>query len=189
VNPATNERAVAVAQEVLAQLDTYRLGPKTYFRYEGYDPAAPQQTTSSFLNSLTPGDLQDHADTIKQNCQVCLLGACLLAKATLFDRLPTTCLLKDNRGPFREAIVSALEDIFDPETIDLMELAFERTDWIPGMKCIDDDNHQRRVAASQFGRATSDNVARVRAVMENVIAHSGVFRPEVRPDPLSSSAS
>lgn len=166
---ADYEKAVAVAQDVLAWLAL----PETRGKV----------LTGSYLWARVPGpidplaDLRTYAEQAMASgdCEVCMLGACLLSKAKLFDAVPVKPFAghSDGRirahGGARDDVTEALEDVFDRETMDLMESAFERT-----MMGWTADRDLMRGAAT-FGMGFLDPRDRARAIMENVVAHGGKF--------------
>lgn len=68
----------------------------------------------------------------------------------------------------------SLEDVFDSKTMDLMEAAFERHhfEWAESADTSEIE------AAIAFGKRYRSVRKRVRAVMENIIANKGYFKPE-----------
>jgi hypothetical protein len=181
VEPTPEIRAmrVAVARDVLAQLDRedvrgglvlgdYLRGPARR------DPGAGR-----------PVDLQQCADEAQAGCSWCLLGALLLSKARLYNRVPLAPLFSWDPAAAlhagREPVLAALDDVFDRDTLDLVESAFMCT-WM-GNDEERWDSSPLGSAAIAFGRRYDDDRAgmleRARAVMANIIHHDGEFRPDL----------
>ena len=157
-----NEKAVAVAKDVLKHLKALRIAQGYYINGD----ALP----------VMEGDLKDNLDTVQKKCRVCLLGACVLSKARLYDNVPLEELLFDSDAgkslsADEDDTRSILQDVFDPEQMDLMEAAFEKT------TCLAEDctDYALLVQAVDFGNRYEDRYDRVKAVMENIIANNGKF--------------
>lgn len=168
---------VAIARDVLHQLRRrtvpLRLGYGTYLRGTLAAPLA------------LGDDLRAHADAVQRDCEVCLLGACLISKARLLDAVPLAALASgcDDAPPGQVRRINAgraatrrgLEAVFDRRCMALMESAFEGLDMRrPADGVITYGDVARAV---RFGRRHPDRRAKLRAVMLNVIAHAGRFVP------------
>lgn len=162
------EMAVAVANDVLAQL---RKRTKGYVVTTGY-----YIRTGSPLPST--GDLRDHLDTIqKGGCQVCALGAALLSKARLYDKVP----MNFTNGGYAsycsgDACYRSLSDVFSRKQMVLIESAFERMNMDPDSRR-DDYTPVAIQNAIDFGTQYSDDKVRLRAIMKNIVENDGVFKP------------
>jgi hypothetical protein len=180
--PTAEARAmrVAIARDVLAQLDR--------------EDVPLDLTTTMYLSGRLAGpyepELRDCVDRVQAGCTVCLLAACVLSRARLYGGVPTAAFrlgvhhtegtegLSLAAGRLR--VVGALADVFDRDTLDAVEAAFMCT-WM--------GEEERRAAlplssaAVAFGhRYDADRagmLARARAVMANIVAHDGEFRPDL----------
>lgn len=108
-------------------------------------------------------------DVVIGKCEVCALGALLIAKAVRFDAV-TIGQLKMNNAV-------ALKDYFSNDQINSIEAAFEGTSY-PSINGTCND------AIYTAGRVNSDWIARYpnhavrfRAVMRNIIKNNGTFVP------------
>ncbi len=110
------ELRVAIARDMIAQLDANRVHLTTgyYLRY-----------FRDYVN-LT-GDLRDHLAVIQEHCDPCLLGFALLSKARV-RAVPMARLVAgvvSYAHMDRETVVELLADVFDADTLTLMECVFE----------------------------------------------------------------
>jgi hypothetical protein len=155
------ERAVAVAKDVLANIRNYRF-------HKG-----------SYLNGLLTLDQEDDAkeyiDNLVANCEVCLLGACVLSMIRLYDGIQVGHFLyADGMAHLtRGQVYRMLSSVFDQDDMDLMEAVFECDPVIDSMD--DVDKSLMLQSAAGFGRRFSNKIDRVQAVMENIIEHNGEF--------------
>jgi hypothetical protein len=162
----TNEKGIAVAQDVLKHLDIMKVSEGAYLKLE---------LASGNESKLTDtGDLQDQIGVAVQECQVCALGACLLSKARLYDAVPSRVVFRFFQISDDEGIRSLLRDVFDIDTINLIETAFERHifSWCRHGSCENDLLH-----AERFGDRHKCPYARMRAIMNNIVVNSGYFVP------------
>lgn len=102
-------------------------------------------------------------EKIRSKCEVCLLGACVLAKARVLDEITCGDVLYDagnraNHYWMETDEYGQLKDVFGYEQCQLMEVCFERNWGYGGY-------------TSQF--KTDRDL--VRAVMTNLIHNGGVF--------------
>ena len=74
---SSREKAICIAQDVLANLGAYRLKKGTYGR--GDELQYDEGTTPEKLKTA---DLSEYVPRMRQACDVCLLGACLLSRAS-----------------------------------------------------------------------------------------------------------
>jgi hypothetical protein len=170
---AVARKRIAVAKDVLKSLRLRRIRLKNGV-YVNPTSDAEEKTVIAALRGAE--DLGEVVGVLEKNCEVCLLGACVLSKARLFDRVSARYgSYLGGFCPGRDGTVLALRDVFDDHELNLMEAAFERG-WISMIG----DGRGRENAACGFAenvRARS-KAALVRAVMENVIFHGGRFVPE-----------
>lgn len=158
-NPSIAEMKIAIATDVIAQVkaEKYYASKGVYF--------------ASTFTSVDPikGELQEHLDDVlADGCQVCALGGIFLSKVRLFDNASIddlNALRYDyNNEVYKVAILSHrmednLEEIFGREQLKMIEAAFEGWDNV----------------GSQWRYLCPAD--RMIAIMENIIAHHGVFTP------------
>lgn len=158
-----NEKAVAVANDVLKHLKALQITQGTYadMKEGGLEVFASDD------------DLQQYLDVIQKHCHVCLLGACVLSKARIYDKVTMSQFRQIESVCDEVKIREMLEDVFDRDTINLMEAAFEgdRFCWMKGTDLEQID------AAILFGEKYGDSKERIAAAMKNVIKNSGKFIP------------
>jgi len=164
---AVNEKAVAVAKDVLAHLDTIRARRGIYMN--GYIPRVDRSE-----------DLQKHADTVTTNCKMCALGALMLSKARLYNDVPMRSIA-DNSAMFddqssvyasRSDVERAISEIFSLKQMAMIETAFE------GGTCSAQDCDTDTLSrAAAYTRGVDDSSERIRMVMQNIIDNGGEFIP------------
>jgi hypothetical protein len=174
--PVETPKAVLVAKEVLEQLGTLDL------RYGVY------LAGTVVKGRLTGDDLQNNIEYFKEECRMCALGACLLAKARLFDAVPLYAILtgstygaaqdKQNVSPTRETTFSLLQDVFSEEQLDMIESTFEKRMMSTRVaRTAPPEQIQQLWDAAQFGHQFVGYHERVQAIMENIINNNGLFIP------------
>lgn len=156
-----NEKAVVVAKDVLKHLNAMAIKDGHYF----------QLVTDETEILYREGDLQEHVEEVQAHCTVCLLGACVLSKARIYDTVSMETFREMEICCSDSDVRETLADIFDIDTINCMEAAFEvdRFNW---MRATD---HKLIEAAMNFGSQFQTRKECVRAVMENIIANNGKF--------------
>jgi hypothetical protein len=171
--------AVAVAKDALKWVGRAKMKKGVYV-----DGPIPEGGDS--------GDLKDHAAEVIKNCSMCLKGACLVAKARLYDEVPMHAIIGDETDPADEwgtidvisadggYIVNNLSGIFKPGDLLYMEHVFEA--WDPDIG--DWNPHSEKEQASyRFakligrGRNLKANRARAKAVFMEVVRQKGRFDP------------
>lgn len=166
------QKAVAIAQDVLKRLKWLNVA-EGYYIYDG----GHTNDLGDPISIVPAGDAQTHVRKIEQSCQVCLLGACLLSKVRLFDKISTE-MLDLSKGTPPDTIEENLRDVFDVASLALMELVFEgniiAADKSPTHPVITFDE---REAAERLHCEITEPKERVRIVMKNVIKNNGVFKP------------
>jgi len=162
---------VAIARDVLAQLDRedvpLRVSPEGYVSgfYEPKDWSA---------------DLQQIVDEVKTYCDVCALGGLILSKARLYDSVPICELLEEDpdEAPgevfgIQATIYEQLDQVFGQGQRELIETAFMEVRYFARAL-----SEAERTKAVRYGGQFHDDRLRLRAIMENIIANGGEFRPE-----------
>lgn len=168
------EKAVAIAADVLKHLDQLNLVTST-----GY-----------LRGSLVVGDetdLKPLADQATTECSTCLLGACLLSKARLYDAVPLS--LVGNQAyqqvwrlyAERVDVIRLLSGIFGVTVCDLMECFFERCRTCCNAPAEREIRFLVNLSLDLSG-VGFDQVDRVRLVMEHLVRHGGVLDTEALRD-------
>lgn len=167
-----NEKAIAVAEDVLKQLPNLKLRRSNAYLF-GNIPE---------LRGVS-GDVQEHIEKVQANCQVCLLGACLLSKARLYDGVPLESIRRNDESSYYnfnisgEDIKQLLADVFPIKESECIEAAFEGSS---GLEDFDTDEELLERAV-YFGNQFSGVDERVRQVMYNIIENNGHFIPPAIP--------
>ncbi len=158
-----NNKAVAIAKDVLAQIKLQQYVPNSgaYF-YDIEDPDNPFTIAE---------------DVLDKKCKVCALGACIVSAARLFNQ--DTYEAK----PMFSSINEKLNGYFDHKDLLLIEYTFEE-----GMygALADYGNHEwekyystfdkvTRNAAILYGRSYHYSNERLVAIMRNIIRNKGSF--------------
>lgn len=181
------EKAVAIARDVLKLIRTRNirvLDSNTYIN-------------TGFIGKIEMDkQLQKSLKKLK-NCEVCALGACMLAKVDLFNKCKINEVLTQVQNwdstpsnrflvHSRSDVADQLSSMFSEEQLDLIEAAFECNDsnarssnkksYIPdyqltdfGVKC---------QQAVKFGEQYPEPKERLRAIMKNIIKNDGVFKQD-----------
>lgn len=184
-------RAVAIAQDVLLQLRKLKPTPGIYAESECF----------MVKEDLSPEELQ----TLLQKrtipaCQVCALGAAMLAHVRLYDSVPADKLLTFYPAPTRrhylaernkdnnkcEAQINfdgelpyrVLEQHFTHDQMEMIEAAFEAdpSRYTAPATLLPSEGFLS--AAQDFGWQYRDSKKRLKAIMENIIENKGKFCPE-----------
>src|SRR5262245_27057152 len=120
-----NERAVAVARDVLAQMTVAHFRVNFFLDGEARDPAVAEVARRQ-------GDLGEVVDVVRRDCTTCLLGACVLSKAKLYDSIPLRYAFQTSSqkrfGLSRDEVHVMLADVFEKADLVLLETAFELDD-------------------------------------------------------------
>jgi hypothetical protein len=127
-----------------------------------------------------------------EQCKVCAKGAlfvCMVDKSndvTLADAPITTNWTHSASQIHGRATDPYLTRLFSAEQLNLIEIAFEGEsfDYMTGLNA--KNSFEERRAAENFflvfGYNKAENAElRLRAILENIIANKGTFKPEVRP--------
>lgn len=151
---------VQIARDVIAQLAAKRIiaAGGSYIRWAG------------FRNQQAIGDMDAKVQPPPPNCKVCAIGAVFVCALDRHNELR----LRDTNGstPDDDNMLRYLARWFDEYQLRLMECAFEGSDVSDALP--DDDAY----AAVEFGEQHEhDADALMRAIMNNVIANKGTFKP------------
>lgn len=163
------ERKIAIAKDVIANIHLGKLNVRMNNGYVGGidgDIEYDKEILCQYLPS------EQVAELLKPACQVCARGAmmmCKVAKFNSFD-LNKYCLEDE------ESTVEALKDAFSEEELGQIEGAFElwgSDSFMPSHKRLSNESLDNWASIQ-------DDKDRLLAIMQNVIDHNGVFKPEVK---------
>ncbi len=147
----TRDRRVAIAQDVLLQMDREDcpLRPERERYIYGAIEIIPPETS-----------VQSAVDQIQSGCAVCGIGAVFLSYQRLFNgaKVDDISIKIGESTLFRASkyeIQKAVEDTFDQETINVIEMVFE--EW----------------GYWRYGNRTPDEA--LRYLMENIVANDGIL--------------
>jgi hypothetical protein len=165
-----NEKAVAIAEDVIAHCNTLNLTTGKYFHLN----------VNFWEQNPSEGDLKDYVEEIQPFCSVCALGAGIWSKARLFDNVPMEYFVDKLLGTCNgNGMVDTLEDVFSHKSIVLIEAAFERTrpltDYIKNLK--ERPSEEELWDAVNFGHLYKTNAERLCAIYQNVVDNDGEFIP------------
>ncbi len=164
-----NQKRITIAKEVLDLIKIFKVSAKSGY-IEGID-------TYENENLLLNKDLQEviNEKWFQEDCTVCALGSCVLAKAKIMDN----CLADDAIGLQREDAHDELKSFFSEEQMFMIESAFEyelagQNNLFYGGSPLDPDKTQ---ACIKFGRKYKNDKSRLAAIMQNIIKNKGEFIP------------
>lgn len=139
------------------------------------------------LNDLNPSyvkerDLTRVSAQIPEHCKVCALGSLLLSRARIDPELTMGALYKGRiekhltvpNNPDQvdaKEVQAALSSLFDPQTLLLVELAYELGDGEHDV----DINNPEHVATVAFGVRYRTATSRILAVLNNLLDNEGKF--------------
>lgn len=171
------ERRVLVAQDVIAQIKAKRF-------------AAEQGTWTDLCPRPEIKHDASFQETFLENqavkCQCCAVGSLFLG-CTLFTNKIENVEVDDNwelgdKLFERQKFANGFEKLFSIKQLGLIEMAFEGTtgffqddDWldIAAPKV----SEKERIAAVMFHERYADSEKRLIAIMQNIIANKGTFKP------------
>lgn len=169
------DKAVSVAQDIIDQIKA----KKYLAKHVGY-------TGGTFVDIDGGADAQKILLTTPGlKCDVCALGACALSIARLGNTLTVEDLEQmDKDYDDADTVMDKLSEVFDADTLWLMENAYETGDSAPLSEEIveregDDAYDINTDDAVAFGNKYPDSESdkRLIAIMKNVIANKGQFIP------------
>lgn len=157
MTPEIMKQRVAIAEDVLLRLKASKLkaGKGSYLLDEDW----PDLDQTS--------DARPVIDVIEAACQVCARGAMLLSQVRLFNCLTVGEVRSSSIGIMNR---KHLQPIFGDDQINLIESAFEMDDFTWG------DNNDADGAIG-FGERYDEPEERLAAIMNNIVANGGDFRP------------
>jgi hypothetical protein len=154
-----NQRKVAIAQDVIKQLNVLRI--KAGNGYVVPDDDFDLQNLLEF--GVTPKQIAQKA---KETCTFCARGAMMICKVDKFNSFnfdgieSFDCISQSHT-------TDALEDAFTDDELREIEGCFEQAK--------DSWSFQKNIWAE-----IEDDKDRLQAIMQNIIDHKGVFKPEVQ---------
>jgi len=156
-------KAIAIAKDVLEQLNKMIVASGTTY----YEPPYDQDYIEDCVSA------QDHIDGLTKNCTVCALGACLLSYVRLYNDVK----IWELRRGILSTLNNTVKKIFGMKQMQLIESAFE------GQQPMISDFSEQELsdaevdAAINFGERYVKSKSKLRAIMKNIIANGGVFKP------------
>lgn len=162
--------AVKVARDVIAQLRRYKFTRGLYMDRVPMDDAAVSARLKTAILTAA-GQLQDVVDDVVPVCRVCLLGACLLSKVRVANKLPVEDVF-DKRGSTVVDVHDQLTDVFERDDKEMIEGVFELS-W-PNRYVDDPESDKYRgLLADMLKKKTP--LGRIAALMRNVVRNGGVL--------------
>lgn len=180
------EKRVAIAQDVLVQLQMEKIVPTQGLYLEGPDDSEVAIKPSTPIKNVTAWQ--------EPGCSVCAKGALFVSAVKMMNgrkvkELKDLNWLTDENGQDinkydafsvgNDTIVDYLGDVFLSDQLNMIEAAFEENN-------IDDylaDELKRKVRKKTghhsiyFRQEESDEAERMRLIMENVVKNKGTFKP------------
>jgi hypothetical protein len=163
------QQRVAIARDALRLINAGAVTPKAklYFRFFG--PSG--------------GDLVDLLGQ-EHECQACALGALFVGHVWNTNdcksevQIPADILRARLLGVFTDKQLGLIETAFEGEFMN--PFTDGRAQWGEDVDAIDDPDYQSQVRASiRFGADRGDDEDCLVAILENIIANGGDFKPEV----------
>jgi len=149
-----SQMRVAVAKDALKQieLEKYKACSGVYVDYELEDRIHESEPNSQ---------VQDIIKKYTKPCEVCARGALLLSSIRKFNDVTVS--------KYKKKWESKSKQIFSKQTLSLAEIAFE--EWTKlNLTSIE-------ISANLFGRKYDNDEDRLKAILENIVANKGEFKP------------
>lgn len=170
------QKRVLIAKDVILQIGLNKFVPQTgcYVKSQDILEALPTNGTTVELKPLL-------AEVT--TCSCCAKGAIFLSE--VMNRNQFSASRRDFEGLGSETITDRLDGLFTQNQLDLIETAFER-DVIESDNEYLQDGHNddwsekfTSIAkkAIAFGKRYSSNDKRLIAIMKNIVANKGTFKP------------
>jgi hypothetical protein len=160
------EKKVAIAKDVIAQIKAKKLKVASGYGYVVGDLIDDLDVLKKYLPS------QEIACKMQKECSVCARGAMMLSRVAKFNNYEFTASMS-KIGIDNEDTFDALKDAFTQHELDIIECCFEG--WICG-NLTDEDIEDYDI---DKWSNIEDDEDRLMAIMQCIIDHKGVFRPEV----------
>ena len=161
------KKRVAIAKDVLKQLELGQIKASTgaYF--------APVDGDFYVRRGMLDPQIELGAFLEQEECQACAIGSVFIAATKKADECRLSGFVAS-----RASMTSYLSQWFTNVQLTLMECAFECSDMFArkgGLEAF--DSRVRAAVAFGNGFDYADDTGRLKAIMENIIANSGEFRP------------
>jgi len=148
------ERRISIVKDCLARL-----------RYRSVRSRNGYVVGLRTIASVNDGQLKLHIRQFEKECQVCALGAMFLSYVGKENRI--TCEYVCLRGELA-VVKGSLRTLWSARQLCMIESAFEKHQIGDG-----DDNSKAVV----FGGRYCTDKSRLRAILKNMLAHDGLFKP------------
>lgn len=172
------ERRIAVAKDVLKRMSKRTIKKGCFLGTEEEFPVKP------LVN------LQKQITTLEKRCEVCALGSCLLSQIRLFNKIEVSDIATkhDATDEFispdvtSDKILDLLKNTFTPTQMCLIEAVFEMDDRpttyfeLP-ISLLNVHFYTKLELAVDFGVKFDNASERLTAIMKNLIANDGEFKP------------
>lgn len=149
------ERRVAIAKDVISHIQASKLKVEENCGYVRHPKGAGAMSNIATSTSNT----KELANKLKEQCCVCALGAMMLCKIEKFNNYKFNLQNSGYISIFD--VYTALEDVITETQLCDIERAFEKTD-----------------PNSPYNEI-SNPIDRLLAIMQNIIDHDGIFKPNV----------
>lgn len=175
-----SEKRVAIARDVLTQLDAGRITAESgvYVRSFELVNLIDESAKDVQLQSLLPA---------VDECNVCALGSMFICGVNIANKLPVKGVTTYGEEVSGRDAKKYLRRFFTNGQLGLIESAFETTDMLSNYSRVSKRDNDLVGTAIRFGRLFDledydlQDEIRLRAIMENIIVNNGTFKPEVRP--------
>lgn len=171
ITPHKKQLAIDVAKDVIKTLRSSIVETSSYVSTSPSSEVTVQKLLHKYHD-----DSKTLAKKLRPHCKVCALGACLLSVVSLKNEFVFDVFNGDIYVP-RSQIVKRLKGIFSKRQLALIESAFEGYLIYLGNRPSEKSWEPDLYRAVHFGKSFSDPKLRLKAIMENVIANNGVFKP------------
>lgn len=150
---STEEKRVAIAKDVLAQIKDKRLIPMSMIYF--------------VINTTLDESSSIQANLNKVTCHACALGSLMFSHIKYNNKVTVregSSICNNN------SISERLKDYFDRTQLNLIETAFEK--WFT-----DESNTTDEIIASKYCNNSENSEQRIIKIMKNLIRNKGTFVP------------
>jgi hypothetical protein len=176
-----SDKRVAIARDVLAQLDAGRITAEAGVYVRSFD------LVNLIEESAKDAQLQNLLPEVEE-CNVCALGSMFICGVNIANKLPVKGLTTFEEEVSGSDAKKYLRRFFTNGQLGLIESAFETGDMLDNYSRVSQHDANLLRAAILFGQLfdleddyqTGDEL-RLRAIMENIIVNKGTFRPDIQP--------
>ena len=176
-----SDKRVAIARDVLAQLDAGRITAKTGVYIRSFD------LVNLIDESAKDVQLQSLLSAVEE-CNVCALGSMFICGVNIANNLPVKRVTTYGSEVSGSDAKKYLRRFFTNGQLGLIESAFETGDMLSNYSRVPKRDYALLRAAIRFGElfdVEDENwmrdELRLRAIMENIIVNDGTFRPDIQP--------